>query len=89
MVLFPFAVFLVAAAVVLLRTRVLPRWLGWAGVALGLLVGVLGAGLPTGLDIAPLDQAIPLLALAWVAGLAFCLDWLLGSAAGRTGEALD
>jgi hypothetical protein len=90
MVLFPFAVFLAAAAVVLLRTRVLlPRWLGWAGVALGLLVGVLGAGLPAGLDIAPLDQAIPLLALAWVAGLAFCLDWPLGSAAGRTGEALD
>jgi hypothetical protein len=89
MVLFPFAVFLAAAAVVLLRTRVLPRWLGWAGVALGLLVGVLGAGLPAGLDIAPLDQAIPLLALAWVAGLAFCLDWPLGSAAGRTCEALD
>jgi hypothetical protein len=90
MVLFPFAVFLAAAAVVLLRTRVLlPRWLGWAGVALGLLVGVLGAGLPAGLDIAPLDQAIPLLALAWVAGLAFSLDWPLGSAAGRTGEALD
>jgi hypothetical protein len=89
MVLFPFAAFLAAAAVVLLRTRVLPRWLGWAGVALGLLVGVLGAGLPAGLDIAPLDQAIPLLALAWVAGLAFSLDWPLGSAAGRTGEALD
>jgi hypothetical protein len=89
MVLFPFAAFLAAAAVVLLRARVLPRWLGWAGVALGLLVGLLGAGLPAGLDIAPLDQAIPLLALAWVAGLAFCLDWPLASAAGRAGEALD
>jgi len=65
-VLFPFAAFLAAAAVVLLRTRVLPRWLGWAGVALGLLVGVLGAGLPAGLDIAPLDKAISLLALAWL-----------------------
>ena len=89
MVLFPFAAFLAAAGVVLLRTRVLPRWLGLAGVALGLLVGLLGAGLPAGLDIAPLDQAISLLALAWVAGLAFCLDWPLASAAGRTGEALD
>jgi hypothetical protein len=89
MVLFPFAAFLAAAAVVLLRTRVLPSWLGWVGAALGGLVGVLGAGLPAGLDIAPLDQAISLLALAWVAGLAFCLGWPLASAAGRAGEALD
>jgi hypothetical protein len=35
MVLFPFAAFLAAAAVVLLRTRVLPPWLGWVGAALG------------------------------------------------------
>jgi hypothetical protein len=89
MVLFPFAAFLAAAAVVLLRTRVLPPWLGWVGAALGGLIGVLGAGLPAGLDIAPLDQAISLLALAWVAGLAFCLGWPPASAAGRAGEALD
>jgi hypothetical protein len=89
MVLFPFVVFLAAAAVVLLRTRMLPGWLGWVGAALAVLVGVLGVGLPAGLDIEPLDQAISLLALAWVAGLAFCLGWPLPSAAGRAGEALD
>jgi hypothetical protein len=48
MVLFPSAVFLAAAAVVLLRTGVLPGWLGWVGAALGGLVGVLGVGLPAG-----------------------------------------
>jgi hypothetical protein len=89
MMLFPFAVFLAAAAVVLLRTGVLPRWLGWVGAALAVLVGILAAGLPAGLDIEPLDQAIALLALAWVAGLAFCLGWPLASAAGRAGQALD
>jgi hypothetical protein len=89
MVLFPFAVFLAAAAVVLLRTRVLPGWLGWVGAALASLVGVLAVGLPAGLDIAPLDQAIALLALAWVAGLAVSLGWPLASAAGRAGQAVD
>jgi hypothetical protein len=89
LVLFPFAVLLAAAAVVLLRTGVLPRWLGWVGAALAVLVGILAAGLPAGLDIEPLDQAIAVLALAWVAGLAFCLGWPLASAAGRAGQALD
>jgi hypothetical protein len=68
---------------------VLPGWLGWVGAALAVLVGILAAGLPAGLDIEPLDQAIALLALAWVAGLAFCLGWPLASAAGRAGQALD
>jgi hypothetical protein len=89
MVLFPFAVFLAAAAVVLLRTRVLPGWLGWVGAGLAGLIGVLAVGLPAGLDIAPLDQAIALLALAWVAGLAVSLGWPLPSAAGRAGQAVD
>ena len=89
MVLFPFAVFLAAAAVVLLRTGVLPGWLGWVGASLAILVGVLGVELPAGLVIGPLDQVISLLALAWVAGLAFSLGWPLPSAAGRTGQALD
>jgi hypothetical protein len=89
MVLFPFAVLLAAAAVVLLRTRVLPGWLAWVGAGLAVLVGVLGVGLPAGLDIEPLDQAIALLALAWVAGLAFSLGWPLPSAAGRAGQAVD
>jgi hypothetical protein len=89
MVLFPFAVLLAAAAVVLLRTRVLPGWLGWVGAALAVLVGALAAGLPAGLDIAPLDQAIALLALAWMAGLAVSLGWPLPSAAGRAGQAVD
>jgi hypothetical protein len=89
MVLFPFAVFLAAVAVVLLRTRVLPGWLGWVGAGLAVLVGALAVGLPAGLDIAPLDQAIALLALAWVAGLAVSLGWPLASAAGRAGQAVD
>ena len=87
--LFPFAAFLAAAAVVLVRTRVLPRWLGWVGAAVGLLVGLLAAGSIVGLDIEPVDQAIFGLGLVWVAGLAFCLDWLLPSTAGRADEALD
>ena len=87
--LFPFAAFLVAAAAVLLRTGVLPRWLGWVGAALGLAVGVLAVGPIVGLDIEPMDRAIFLLALAWVAVLAFCLGWRLPSAAGRAGAALD
>jgi hypothetical protein len=89
MALFPFALFLAAAAAVLLRTRVLPGWLGWVGAAVAVLVGVRGVRLPAGLDIAPLDQVISLLALAWVAGLAFCLGWPLPAAAGRAGQALD
>jgi hypothetical protein len=87
--LFPFAVFLGAAAVVLLRTRVLPRWLGWVGATFGLLVGVLAVGVVAGLDIGPADQVVFLLVAAWVAVLAFCLGWPLPSAAGRAEEALD
>ncbi|MFL6226108.1 MAG: hypothetical protein ACJ75K_25630, partial [Actinomycetes bacterium] len=89
MVLIPLAVLMAAAAVVLLRTRVLPGWLGWVGAGLAVLVGALAVGLPAGLDIAPLDQAIALLALAWVAGLAVSLGWPLASAAGRAGQAVD
>lgn len=89
MALFPFAAFLAAAAMVLIRTRVLPGWLGWAGAALGLVVGLLAAGSIVGLDIEPADQAILVLALVWVAALAICLDWLLPSASRRAGEALD
>jgi hypothetical protein len=88
MALFPFAVFLAAAAIVLLRTGVLPGWLGWVGASLAILVGVLGVELPAGLVIGPLDQVISLLALAWVAGLAFSLGWPLPAAAGRAGQAL-
>jgi hypothetical protein len=87
--LFPFAAFLAAAAMVLIRTRVLPGWLGWAGAVLGLVVGLLAAGSIVGLDIEPADQAILVLALVWVAALAICLDWLLPSASRRAGEALD
>jgi hypothetical protein len=87
--LFPFAVFLGAAAVVLLRTGVLPRWLGWVGAAFGLLVGVLAVGVVAGLDIGPADQVVLLLVAAWVAVLAFCLGWPLPSVTGRVGGALD
>jgi hypothetical protein len=50
---------------------------------------LLAAGSIVGLDIEPADQAIFGLGLVGVAGLAFCLDWLLPSAAGRADEALD
>jgi hypothetical protein len=86
--LFPFAVFLAAAAAVLLRTGVLPRWLGWVGAAFGLLVGVLAVGSVAGLDIGPADQVVFLL-VAWVAVLAFSLGWPLPFAAGRADAALD
>jgi hypothetical protein len=89
MALFPFAAFLAAAAMVLIRTRVLPGWLGWIGAVLGLVVGLLAAGSIVGLDIEPADQAILVLALVWVAALAICLDWLLPSAPRRAREALD
>ena len=86
---FPFAVFLTAAAAVLLRRGALPRWLGWVGAAFGLLVGVLAVGLIAGLDIGPADQVIFLLVAAWVAVLAFCVGWPLPAAAGRADRALD
>jgi hypothetical protein len=89
LVLFPFAVFLAAAAVVLLRAGALARWLGWVGVAFGLLVGVLAVGSIAGLDIGPADQVVFLLVAAWVAVLAFGVGWPLPSAAGRADEALD
>jgi hypothetical protein len=79
----------VCAAMVLLRIGVLPGWLGWVEASLAVLVGVLGVGLPVGLDVGPLDQVISLLALAWAAGLASCLGWPLPAAAGRAGQALD
>jgi hypothetical protein len=87
--LFPFAVFLAAAAAVLLRTGVLPRWLGWAGAALGLLVGVLAVAVVAGLDIGAADQVVFLVVAAWVAVLAFCVGWPLSTAAGRRDQALD
>jgi hypothetical protein len=88
MALFPFAAFLAAAAMAVVRTRVLPGWLGWIGAVLGLIVGLLAAGSIVGLDIEPADQAILVLALVWVAALAICLDWP-PSASRRAGEALD
>jgi hypothetical protein len=87
--LFPFAVFLGAAASVVLRTGVLPRWLGWVGVAFGLVVGVLAAGSIAGVDIGPADQVVFLLVVAWLAVLAFGVGWPLPSAARRGDEALD
>lgn len=87
--LFPFAVFLMAAAAVVLRTGVLPRWLGWAGVAFGLLVGLLAVGSIAGLDIGAADQVVFLLVAAWVAVLAFGVGWPLPSAAGAADEALE
>jgi hypothetical protein len=87
--LFPFAVFLGAAGAVVVRTGVLARWLGWVGVAFGLLVGVLAAGLIAGLDIGPADQVVFLVVAAWLAVLAFGVGWPLPSAARRVDQALD
>ena len=86
---FPFAVFLIAVAAVVLRTGVLPRWLAWVGVAFGLLVGVLAVGSIVGLDIGPADQVVFLLVAAWVAVLAFGVGWPVPSAAGGADEALE
>jgi hypothetical protein len=87
--LFPFAVFLGAAAAVVLRTGVLVRWLGGVGVAFGLVVGMLAAGSIAGLDIGPADQVVFLLVSAWLAVLAFGVGWPLPSAARRVDEAVD
>jgi hypothetical protein len=87
--LFPFAVFLGAAGAVVLRSGVLAGWLGWVGVAFGLLVGVLAAGSIAGLDIGPADQVVFLLVAAWLAVLAFGVGWPLPSPAGRVDEAVD
>jgi hypothetical protein len=87
--LFPFAVFLGAAGAVAVRTGVLARWLGWVGVAFGLLVGVLAAALIAGLDVGPTDQVVFLVVAAWLAVLAFGVGWPLPSAARRVDEAMD
>jgi hypothetical protein len=87
--LFPFAVFLITVAAVVLRTGALPRWLAWVGVAFGLLVGVLAVGSIVGLDIGAADQVVFLLVAAWVAVLAFGVGWPLPSAAGGADEALE
>jgi hypothetical protein len=87
--LFPFAVFLGAAGVVVLRTGVWVRWLGWLGVAFGLVVGVLAAGSIAGLDIGPADQVVFLVVAAWLAVLAFGVGWPLPSAARRVDGAVD
>lgn len=79
--LFPFAVFLAAAA--LRRAGTLPRWLASAGVAAGLLVGVLAVGAIAGLDIGSGEQLVLLFVSAWVAVLAWSVGWPLPSAVGR------
>jgi hypothetical protein len=87
--LFPLAVFLGAAGAVVVRTEVPARWLGWVGVAFGVLVGVLAAGSVAGLDIGPADQVVFLLVAAWLAVLALGIGWPLRSAARRVDEAVD
>lgn len=89
MALFPLAALLVAAAVALLRARVLPRWLALAGGVLALVVVLLAVGSVVGMDLQTAGQAIVVLVLVWLAVLAFCLGWPLPSAAGRANEALE
>jgi hypothetical protein len=79
--LFPFAVFLAAAALLHAGTR--PRWLAWAEVAAALVVAVLGVVSVAGLD-AEAGQVVFLLVSAWAAVLAWSVGWPLPSAAGRT-----
>jgi hypothetical protein len=87
--LFPFAVFLGATGAVVVRTGVLARWLGWVGVAFGLLVGMLAVGSIAGLDIGPADQLVFVVVAAWLAVLAFGVGWPLASPVGRVDEAVD
>jgi hypothetical protein len=70
--LFPFAVFLAAAA---LRAGTRPRWLVWAGVAAAAVVGALAVGSVAGLDAGPAGEVVFLLVSAWVAALAWSVGW--------------
>jgi hypothetical protein len=83
--LFPFAVFLAAAA--LLGGGRLPRWLVLAGVAAALVVAALAVGSVTGPDAGAARQVVFLLVSAWVAALAWSVGWPWPSAAGRTAPA--
>lgn len=74
---------------VVLRTGVLARWVGWVGLALGLVVGVLAVGSIAGLDIGPADQVVFLLVAAWLAVVAFGVGWPRPSTARRVDEAVD
>ena len=65
---FPLAVFLAAAGAVMVRSRAVGRWLGWAAGAIALLMVVGQAGTITGTD--------PLIAVGIVGFLSFVL-WLL------------
>jgi hypothetical protein len=82
--LFPFAVFLAAAASQRAAARPRPRWLAWAGVAAALVAAVLGVVSVAGLDADAAGQVVFLLVSAWVAVLAWSVGWPLPSAAGRT-----
>ena len=84
--LFPFAVFLAAAAVS--AGGALPRWLALAGTALAVVVGGLAAGSLAGLDIGPAGQLVFLVVSAFVAVLAAGVGWPLATTAGRREEAV-
>lgn len=64
-------------------------WLGWVGLAFGLVVGVLAVGSIAGFDIGPANQMVFLLVAAWLAVLAFGVGWPLPSAARRVDPAVD
>jgi hypothetical protein len=84
--LFPFAVFLAAAA--LGHAGTLPRWLGWAGSALAVLVALLAVGATADLDLDPAGPLVFLASSAWVAVLAFATGWPLPSVVGRRAETI-
>ena len=84
--LFPFAVFLAAAA--LGHAGTLPRWLRWVGSALAVLVALLAVGAPADLDLDPAGPPVFLASSAWVAVLAFATGWPLPSVAGRRAETI-
>jgi hypothetical protein len=83
--LFPFAVFLAAAA--LLRAGTRPRWLARSGVAAAAVVGALAVASVAGLDAGAAGQVVFLLVSAWVAALAWSVGRPVASAAGRAAPA--
>jgi hypothetical protein len=66
---FTFGLFLLTAGASLIRTNLVPRWLGWSGVILGT-AGVVATNLPFDSDVAVLPF---LLSLLWLAVLSLAL----------------
>lgn len=81
----PRAVLLGASSVVLLGGRLVPRWIGWSGLALGL-ISLLASGLLVASALFPALMLAQLLFVVWVAALSVTLFRNAG-ARNRVGEA--